>query len=262
MKYLRELFILRWRPGKDLVVVALSCLLVIGSLYTAMVIVTPAAGGGLPYFFIYAGLTATLFGIGIPVGWMVVVRKRPLADLGLHRKWLWRSIVLQLIFAGVEYFGGLSGTAFPTVERFLPLLALSLTIGFFEAVFWRGWVFMRLEEAFGFFPAALLGAALYAVYHIGYAMPISEIIFLFFIGLMYIAVFRLTRSVFILWPVFQPVGQLITLFKDGLELPVLASLGFLEVLILMVVIIWLAGRYLKRVQTTKSHPAQVRVRGG
>ncbi len=55
-----------------------------------------------------------------------------------------------------------------------------------------------------------------------------------------------TRNIFILWPVFQPMGQLVTLVKDGLDLPLLASLGFIEALIGMIVLVWLAGRYAKK----------------
>jgi hypothetical protein len=43
----------------------------------------------------------------------------------------------------------------PTLASLLPLAALSLTIGFFEAVFWRGWVLLRLEEAFGLVPTLI-----------------------------------------------------------------------------------------------------------
>jgi membrane protein implicated in regulation of membrane protease activity len=70
--------------------------------------------------------------------------------------------------------------------------------------------------------------------------------FLFFIGVMFAVIFRLTKNVFILWPVFQPMGQLITLIKDKLSLPFLASLGFAEVLILMLVLVWLAVRYQRK----------------
>jgi hypothetical protein len=49
--------------------------------------------------------------------------------------------------------------------------------------------------------------------------------------------------VFILWPIFQPMGQLVTLVKDGLKLPPLAAVGFLEVLAVMFVLVWLAYRY-------------------
>ena len=37
----------------------------------------------------------------------------------------------------------------------LPLAALSLTIGFSETVFWRGWVLLRLEEGFGIVPTLI-----------------------------------------------------------------------------------------------------------
>jgi CAAX protease family protein len=129
------------------------------------------------------------------------------------------------------------------------LIALALCIGFFEAVFWRGWVLLRLEESFGTVPAILLGSALYVAYHIGYGMPSSEMIFLFFIGIMFAMIFRLTKNIFILYPIFQPMGQLVTLIKDGLKLPLLASLGFIEVLIVMFILVWLAGRYQKKHST-------------
>jgi membrane protease YdiL (CAAX protease family) len=125
-------------------------------------------------------------------------------------------------------------------------VALALAIGFFEAVFWRGWVLLRLVESFGVVPAILSGSVLYAAYHIGYAMDLEEMVFLFFIGIMFAVVFLITRSVLILWPVFQPMGQLITLIEDRLTLPLLAAVGFGEVLIGMVILVYLAGRYQRK----------------
>lgn len=249
-KTLREILVFRWNPNRDLAVVAGSWLLVVGALYTANVIVGSAVWGGMAYFFLYAVIGATLFGIGIPLYWMAVVRRRPLADLGLTKKRLLLSLVLQLVFAALQFAGTLAKAQLPTLEELVPLVALALAIGFFEAVFWRGWVLLRLEEAFGIIPAVLLGSALYAAYHIGYGMPTSEMIFLFFIGIMFAVAFRLTRNVFILWPVFQPMGQLVTLVKDELTLPLLASLGFIDVLVLMFFLVWLAARYQKK------HPQQ------
>jgi hypothetical protein len=155
---------------------------------------------------------------------------------------LGRSLALQLVLAAFLYVNSLAKAQLPPIEQLVPLVALALAIGFFEAVFWRGWVLLRLEEAFGIIPAILLGSVLYAVYHIGYGMPASEMITLFFVGVMFAVVFRLTKNVFILWPIFQPMGQLVTLIKDGLTLPLLAALGFVEVLILMFVFVWLAAR--------------------
>lgn len=243
---LQTIFTFRWNPNKDLAAVLISWLLVTGALYTATVIVTPELGGGLAYFALYGILAATLFGIGIPLAWTVAVRKRPIQDLGLTTRLLGVSIVLQLVFAVLQYMGTLAKTELPAMSSLLPLAALALAIGFFEAVFWRGWVLLRLEDAFGLIPAVVLGSGLYAAYHIGYGMPLSEIAFLFVIGIMYAVTFRITRSVFLLWPIFQPMGQLVTLIKDQLSLPAIAALGFFEVFLLMALLIWLANRYYKK----------------
>jgi membrane protease YdiL (CAAX protease family) len=240
---IRTLFVLRWNPNKDLLAVSISWVLVVAALYAATFLVGQNVWGGIGYFLLYAVLGAGIFGVGLPLYWIVVVRKRPLSDLGITSRWLWLSLGLQLVFAALQYAGTLAKGGMPGFEGFIPLLTLSLTIGFFEAVFWRGWVLLRLEEAFGLIPAILLGSALYAAYHIGYGMPPNEMVFLFFIGIMYAAAFRLTKNIFILWPVFQPMGQLVTLINDGLELPLLSSLGFVEALIGMLVLVWLAHRY-------------------
>jgi uncharacterized protein len=254
---IRVIFKVRWNPGLDLVAVLVSWLLVSGTLYVATVIVTPAVGGGLPYFFLYAGLTATLFGVGVPAYWMVVVRNRPVQDLGITTKHLGASILLQAVFSAFLYMATLSKVPFPSIQEALPLIALAFAIGFFEAVFWRGWVLLRLEEAFGLIPAVLLGSLLYAFYHVGYGMPLSEIVFLFWIGVLYAVTFRITRSILVLWPVFQPMGQLVTLIKDGLALPVLAALGFFEVWIVMAVLVWVANRrYQKRNAPKTAKPMQ------
>lgn len=242
----KQVFTLHWKPGRDLIVLAFSWILVVGSLYTATVIVGSDAWGGIAYFLLYAMVGALLFGVGLPLYWMIIVEKRPLSDLGITTRFLVPSLVLQLVFAGLQFMGTSAKAQIPPFEEFMPLIALALCIGFFEAVFWRGWVLLRLEKSFGMIPAILLGSALYAAYHIGYGMPSSEMIFLFFIGIMFAVVFRITKNVFILYPFFQPMGQLVTLIKGKLTLPLAASLGFFEVLIVMFILVWLAGRYQKK----------------
>jgi len=257
----RTMTTVRFNPGRDLLAVLVSWVLVTGALYTATFVVGSDTSGGILYFALYAIVTAALFGVGLPLYWMVVVRKRPLADLGITTRFLGISLVIQVLLTGLLYFTGLSGATFPSFGELLPLIALTLTIGFFEALFWRGWVQLRLEDAFGLVPAILLGSALYALYHIGYGMTASEIIFLFFIGLMFAVIFRLTKNIFILWPLFQPMGQLITLLEENLPLPPIAALGFFEVLLLMLAMVWFASRYHKK-HPLLSHPAKVPAMGG
>ena len=246
MKALKQIVTVRWKPSLDLAAVAVSWLLVVGALYTATTFVGQEVWGGMGYFLLYALVGATLFGVGIPLYWMVIVRRRPLSDIGLTtRRWP-LSVALQLVFASLQCMGTLAKTGLPPLDQLLPLVALALAIGFFEAVFWRGWVLLRLEEAFGIIPGILLGSLLYAAYHIGYAMPSSEMAFLFFIGIMFAVIFRLTKNILVLWPAFQPMGQLVTLIKDRLVLPPLAALGFFEILIVMLVLVWLSHRFYKK----------------
>ena len=194
----------------------------------------------MAYFFLYAVVGAARCGVGIPLYWTTVVRRRSIADLGITTHWLGRSLALH-------EFSRRSCTSIRWRRfSFRPSSLVCLSPGrsrwASEAIFWRGWVLLRLEEAFGIIPAILLGSVLYAAYHIGYGMPASEMITLFFVGVMFAVVFRLTKNVFILWPIFQPMGQLVTLINDGLTLPLAAALGFVEVLILMFVFVWLAAR--------------------
>lgn len=240
----KKLFEFRFQPTIDLWVVGLSWLLVVASLAAATFIATPARGG--TYFILYALVGATLFGVGLPVWWMVWRRGRSVADLGVTGRLLGLSLLLQLAFAAVQYYFTLSRAEIPEMSALWPLVALALTIGFFEALFWRGWVQLRLEESFGILPGIVLGSALYALYHIGYGMNWSEIGFLFIIGLVYASIFRITKSVFILWPLLQPMGQLTTLLNDGLSLPPLATLGFLEALGVMIAILIFMPRIYRR----------------
>jgi len=239
----KKIFCIYWKPSWDLAAVAVSWILVVGALYTANQIIGPEVGGGLPYFALYGIVAATLCGVGIPLLWMVVIRGRPLSELGITTRWLALSLAVQLIFAALQYSGTLAQVKIPSFEQLVPLAAMALAIGFFEALFWRGWVLLRLEEAFGILPAILLGSLLYAAYHVGYGMPLDEIEFLFFIGILFAVIFRLTKNVFILWPLFQPMGQLVTLVRDQLTLPLVSTLGFVDILIVMLVLVWLAGRY-------------------
>src|SRR3712207_505825 len=133
---LRPTSFARWKPNwLDLAVVALSWVLVVAALRTATTIVTPDRG--FLYFLVYAVAGATVFGLGIPLVWMVFVRHRSIAELGLttHR---WRlSIGLQALFAALLYLFAYRDTAdLPSTTQLVPLVTLALAIGFFEAIFW------------------------------------------------------------------------------------------------------------------------------
>jgi membrane protease YdiL (CAAX protease family) len=251
LKSFNQILVFRWKPNIDLAIVALSWVLVVGALYAATFIIGQEVWGGMGYFLTYALLGATIFGVGLPLYWMVIHRRQPLSAIGLTTKNWTIRIGLQVMFSLIIDIPRLLQAPSISFEQLFPLLSLALTIGFFEAVFWRGWVQLRLEESFGIIPAIILASILYAAYHVGYGMKGEEIFSLFFIGLMFAAVFRLTKSILILWPFFQPLGQLITLINDQLILPMISAVGFIEAFVVMLVLIGLAARYLKKHQDVK-----------
>ena len=120
----------------------------------------------------------------------------------------------------------------------------------------------RIESAFGLIPALVIGAGAYAIYHVGYGMEWGTIGFLFFIGLMFAVAFRLTGSIFILWPLFQPSGQLITLLgMEDMSLPPIATLGFFEVLAGMIVLVILVERRRLKSAANAAAPQGARKKG-
>jgi membrane protease YdiL (CAAX protease family) len=240
---LKQIFTFYWRPDKDLLLVALSLFLVTTGIGLASNLAGPNERGGIPYFVVYAVLTAALCGVGLPLYWTVIVRHRPLSDLGMTKKWLRRSHFIQLFFVLLQFAGFMGTIQFPPFEKLLPLIGLAMFIGFFETVFWRGWVQMRLEAAFGIFPAVVLSAALYALHYLAYGASFTALLPLFFAGVLYGIVFRLTNNVLIIWPVFLPMRLLINLINDGVSIAPLAVLGLFGVWLFMLGLIRLAGRY-------------------
>jgi membrane protease YdiL (CAAX protease family) len=240
--FFQELFTFRWQPSLDLAAVAVSWILVVAGLYCATFVIGTKPLGGMGYFLIYAVFSALISGYCLPLAWMLFVRKTSPNTVGISSKKIIPFILIQVVLSAVQYILMRKSFKLPNFSSLIPLISLALAIGLFEAVFWRGWVQLRIEESFGIIPGIILGSVLYALYHIGYGMRWSEIGFLFFIGLVFAIIFRITSNVFILWPILQPMGQLATLIRDGLQLPLAASLGFIDVLAVMIVFAVIANR--------------------
>ncbi len=223
-----------WAPKPGLFLLLLSWLLVIGGLTLAFQIFTTEKVA--LNFITFGPITLLGFGIIIPVFW-TIKQKRSLETLGLTTKKLFLSLILGLLFALIQYYLTIANVILPPTIQLIPLIAMALTVGLFEAVFFRGWIQLRIEESFGIIPAIIIGALFYAFYHVGYGMYIDEILFLFFIGLLYAVAFRLTKNILILWPFFTPSGGFYANIKDGLVLPLEATYGFVLVLAIMVIVI-------------------------
>jgi hypothetical protein len=251
-----ELALLRSRAdGADLAAIVGLYVAVVAGLWLAFVVFTTENVLGL--FLSYG--TALVVGVAGPVFYTVWIRRRPLASLGLTLG-AWRTTAaLAVVFAGVQFALTLARADFPAPEVWLPLLALALPVGLFEAIFFRGFIQNRVEASFGLGPAVAVAAGLYGLYHIGYGMGLNEIVFLAGLGIVYGVAFRVAGSILVLWPLLTPLGSLFSQLQAGdIVMPMESILGFADVLGLMVAAIWFARRHERRRAAKRATGHEVR----
>ena len=249
----------RCADARDLLAVAFLYVAVVGLLRLAFSGFT--TDNMLWFFLTFAA--ALLLGVGGPVLYQVGIRGGLLEDLGIGAR-RWRStVVLGLLFAGVQFSITLLGYDLPRPVDWIPVVVLALAVGLFEAVFFRGFIQGRLEASFGAVPAVVGAAALYGLYHVGYGMDANEMFFLFSLGVVYAVAYRLTENVLVLWPLLTPLGYLFAELEAGDmrgELPWASMAGFGDVLGLVVLILWLAHRRERKrrghSETTLSKPTE------
>jgi membrane protease YdiL (CAAX protease family) len=243
---------LPWLPARadaaDLIAIGGLYLAVVGLYRVAFVVFTPDNVLGL--FLSFAG--GLILGVVGPIVYSTWIRHRPLRTLGLGFDNLRPTLALAVLFGGVQFVLMFRGYTLPAPVDWVPLLVMSLTVGLFEAVFFRGFVQTRLEASFGI-PAAVLGAAvLYSLYHVGYGMAGEEMVFLFGLGVVYAIAYRLAGNILVLWPLLTPIGAFYNNLQAGdIALPWASIAGFADVLAVMAVAIWLAARHERRATTRR-----------
>jgi CAAX protease family protein len=240
--------------GRDVRAVLLLYVGVVAALYLAFQVFTVQRTLGL--FLCYAG--GLILGVVGPVIYTVWRRGRPLADLGLTTK-NWRQAAgLGLLLGAVQFFLTLYGYGLPAPVDWVPLFTMSLMVGLFEAIFFRGFIQTRLSASFGPVPGVFAAAALYALYHVGYGMGPREMMFLFGLGLVYGIAYACVNSVLVLWPVLIPIGSFFNNLQSGnIDLPWAAIAGFVDVMALMFAAIWLAHRRERRVVSQSPETAPI-----
>jgi hypothetical protein len=207
----------------------------VAGLYLAFQVFTTAQVAA--NFITFGPITLAGLGVALPVFYTTLVRQRPLGDIGITTDHLLPSLLFGLLLGWDTYRNTLATLNVAWTSALVPLVTMALAVGLFEAIFFRGWLLLRFEAAFGTVPGVLLAALCYSVYHIGYGMEAGELLFLFFLGITFGVFFRLTSNIAVLWPFYTPVGGLYTNLRDGLSIPFEATYGFVIVIVLMVAII-------------------------
>ena len=205
-------------------------------------------------FLAFAG--GLLLGVGGPIVHVAALRHRPMSSLGLGRKRLRETVLLGVVLAGLQAVLTLPKVDFPGPEAWIPLLVMAVAVGFFEALFFRGYVVAIIEPAFGLVPAIAASAGLYALYHVGYGMGGDEMLFLGGLGILYATAFVLVRNILVLWPLLTPIGGFFANLRAGdIELPIEAVLGFAWLLTGMLAIVYVADRRSRHRPTRRAVPA-------
>ena len=229
---------------RDLAAVGVLYTAVVVLFWTAFEVFTTDRVAGL--FVTFA--TGLVLGVAGPLWWVVWRRGESLASLGLTSERLASTLTLGVVFAAVQFAMTLWGYDLPAPVDWVPLLVMSLVVGFFEAVFFRGFVQGRLEASFGTGPAVFGAAALYALYHVAYGMGVSEMVFLFGLGVVYAIAFRLVANVLVLWPLLTPLGAFYNNVDAGdIELPWASIAGFVDVATVMAAAVWFTRRHIRKV---------------
>jgi membrane protease YdiL (CAAX protease family) len=141
--------------------------------------------------------------------------------------------------------GTLSTITLPGFPQLFPLVLMTLSVGLFEAVFFRGWIQLTIERSFGAIPAILIAPIFYSFYHIGYGMTIQELGFLYLLGISFSIAFRVTKNILVLWPFYTWIGGLYTNIMEGRVLPFEASYGFINVIFWTIFIVAILYQKLK-----------------
>lgn len=227
----------------DLTVAAALYAAVVGLFRLAFVGFTQDNVVGL--FLAFAG--GLLVGTVGPIAYTTWVRHRPLSSLGLGLHRLRATLALAVAFAAVQFAMTLWGYPMPAPVDWVPLLVMSVVVGLFEAVFFRGFLQGRLEASFGIVAGVVGGAALYSAYHVGYGMGASELWFLLGLGIVYAVAYRLVGNILVLWPLLTPLGAFFNNLRAGdIDLPWASIAGFADVGLVIGVVWWLAWRHQRR----------------
>ena len=242
--------------GRDIRAVLLLYVGVVAALYLAFQVFTVDRTLGL--FVCYA--VGLILGVVGPVIYTVWMRGRSLADLGLTTKNWRQAISLGLLLGAIQFVLTLYGYDLPAPIDWVPLLTMSLMVGLFEAIFFRGFIQTRLIASLGPVPGVVAAATLYALYHVGYGMGMREMLFLFALGLVYGIAYACVNNVLVLWPLLIPVGSFYNNLQSGeINLPWAAIAGFVDVMAIMFAAIWIAHRRERRAVKSTADETAVRV---
>lgn len=207
---LSAVFALRWQPGRDTLLALLTALLMVPVYYAGTHFASgPVAG------LLFAVLGNGVFNVIFPAYYVLVVRREPLAELGITTRRLGLAVILSLI-ASFFMWKGLQREllAHPDAQLWPQLFFNGVIL--WEPFFVYGWLQLRFERAFGLLPGILLAAVSFGAYHLG-TYPLANVIGLGIFGVVFGVLFRTTRNLLVLWPLTWSLCSSIGTLQGGMH---------------------------------------------
>ncbi|MDE7333506.1 MAG: hypothetical protein K2O16_15050 [Lachnospiraceae bacterium] len=152
-------------------------------------------------------LMILLLGFFLPLYYLLVIQKKSLAVLGFHKEKLAVSLAVN-VTAGAGLLAVFAGKSTETLifdKYSFYAIAYIFAAGIFEMVFIYGFLRYEFERAFGILPAIFMTAVFYSLHHAGFQPEFKK---LFFVGIMYVTVFYLTKNIFCIFPFFWGAGAI------------------------------------------------------
>jgi membrane protease YdiL (CAAX protease family) len=246
----KEAFVFRWQPTRDTWVAVGTGILAFLLSTTLLLFNRWPVWGKI----IHSVLIYVVCGFVIPWGYTIFVERSGLGGMGVTRRKIGLSLVLNVVAAlltsPVLIFNANWSTV--TAQEF-SLATFVLLVGtLYETFLYNGFIHLRLEKAFGVIPAILVTSAIYVAWHTGTQLVLEPdipmaIVKLYFVGVMYQSVFSMTRNLLSVWPFFAAVGVMID-FTVNIEAVsvVSGSYPWATLTIVLMVIIGLVMNWLAR----------------
>jgi membrane protease YdiL (CAAX protease family) len=208
----KEAFVVRWQPARHTWVAVVTGLLVF-ALSSSLLLFEESSQ--IVHFIIYILMWAVC-GFAVPWIYALFIERSTPASMGLTRKRLILSLVLNIVLGGFFLLlmiteGDVSAIDLVVFGRGTFVLMIG---GLFEVFLFYGFIHLRLEKAFGIIPAIVITSAIYVSWHTGTQLPmeadpLAAVWKLFLVGMMYQSVFSITRNLLAIYPFFLGGGVLI-----------------------------------------------------
>lgn len=153
--------------------------------------------GGIGNYFFYQIIYCIVLSVCVPIFFFRKEDNGDLSLLGIKKL----RLVDYIIIIGFVVFS-ISGSLKPVKIADINFSLLPLSIAplilttFSEEFFFRGFLQIRFEKAFGAIPAIILSGFAFGIYHFGYPgfRSIEQIATLFFVGIMFAISFKLSKN--------------------------------------------------------------------